>query len=182
MRQTCREPGELLDYLNGELPESNERELETHIFGCGICSSEAERLAGLVTSIAGAVAPVLSHSRFSALEREGRVETVNVMRPGQATEVVYPQSGRLLVHRLGGVDLTGARRIDLDLSAPSGEEIWHLEDVPFDAERGEILVPCQSHFAGMFPRDIVFSVEVVSADRREAVAQYTVHHRLASSR
>ena len=178
MKQTCGDSSQLLDYQSGELSEAVEHELESHLFQCTNCSSEAERFAGLATSIAGAIAPVLSPSRFSALEREVWVETVNVMHPGQRTEVVYPQSGRLLVHRLGGVDLSRAGRIDLDLSAPSGEAIWHLENVPFDAERGEILVPCQSHFAGKFPPDIVFSVTAVAGDEREELAQYTVRHNL----
>ena len=55
----------------------------------------------------------------------------------------------------------------------------HFENVPFDAERGEVLVACQSHFADLFPPDIVFSVELVSADQQEEVARYTVLHRLA---
>ena len=41
----------------------------------------------------------------------------------------------------------------------------------FDAERGEVLVAYQSHFADLFPPDIVLSVEVVSADQREQVAR-----------
>lgn len=179
MSESCREPGELLDYLNGELPEANEQELESHLFRCALCSSRAERLAGLATSLAAAVPPILSPSRFAVLEREGRVEAINTMGPGQTAEVCYPQSGHLLVHRLSGVDLSRARRIDLDVSAPGGEALWHAEDVPFDAERGEILVPCQRHFADLFPRDIVFSVEIISADQHEEVARYTVRHRLA---
>jgi len=178
VRRACREPGELLDYLNGEIPESDEQELESHLFRCAICSSEAERLAGLVTSIALVVPPILSHSRFAALEREGRVEAINAMRPGQTAEAFYPESGRLLVHRLGGIELARGRRIDLDVCAPGGEAFLHVEDVPFDAERGEILVACQRHFAELYPRDVVFSVEAVSANQREEVARYTVHHRL----
>jgi hypothetical protein len=179
VRQTCREPAELLDYLNGEIPESDEQELESHLFRCAVCSSQAEWLAGLLTSIAVVVPPVLSHSRFAALEREGRVQAINAMLPGQTAKAFYPESGRLLVHRLGGIDLSRAHRIDLDVCAPGGEAFLHVEDVPFDAEQGEILVACQKHFANLFPLEVVFSVEVVSADQHEEVARYTVHHRLA---
>ena len=182
MRQTCGEPvpfGEILDYLNGELRESDEHGLESHLFRCASCSSEAERLAGLATSIAVASPTILSPSRFAALEREGRIEDVNVMTPGQTAEVRFPESGRLLVHRLRGVDLSRARRIDIDVSGSGGEALLHFENVPFDAERGEVLVACQSHFADLFPPDIVFSVELVSADQQEEVARYTVLHRLA---
>ena len=180
MNQTCGKPipvGGLLDYLKGELPESDDQELESHLFRCAICSSEAERLAGLLTSIADAAPTILSPSRFAGLEREGRIERINDMTPGQTAEVLFPESGRLLVHRLGGIDLGSARRVDIDVfeSADSGREaLLHFEDVPFDAERGEVLVACQRHFADLFPPDIVLSVEVVSE-----VAPYTIHHRLA---
>ena len=65
MNQTCGKPiplGGLLDYLEGELPESDDQELESHLFRCAICSSEAERLAGLLTSIADAAPTILSPS------------------------------------------------------------------------------------------------------------------------
>ena len=194
MNQTCGKPiplGGLLDYLEGELPESDDQELESHLFRCAICSSEAERLAGLLTSIADAAPTILSPSRFAGLEREGRIERINDMTPGQTAEVLFPESGRLLVHRLGGIDLGSARRVDIDVfesadsadsadSAESGRQaLLHFEDVPFDAERGEVLVACQRHFADLFPPDIVLSVEVVSADQQEEIARYTVHHRLA---
>ncbi len=171
--------GELLDYLSDAHGETDEDRVESHLFRCADCSSEAEWLTGLVASVAVAVPPVLTPSRLAALEREGRIEAINPMIPGQTAKVSYPESGRLLVHRLGGADLSGARRIDLDLSASSGETFWHLEDVPFDPARGAVLVACQRHFADLFPRDIVFSLEVVSGDGHEAVARYTVHHQLA---
>ena len=184
MKQTCGKSiplGGLLDYLKGALPESDDQEIESHLFRCAICSAEAERIAGLLTSIADATPTILSPSRFAGLEREGRIERINVMTPGQTAEVLYPESGRVLVHRLGGVDLSSARRIDVEVSAEGGETLWHLEDVPFDADRGEIFVACQSHFAEMFPPDIVFSVEVAvaSVDQQEELARYTVRHRLA---
>ncbi len=185
MNQTCGKPipvGGLLDYLKGELPESDDQELESHLFRCATCSSEAERLAGLLTSIADAAPTILSPSRFAGLEREGRIERINEMIPGQTAEVLFPESGRLLVHRLGGIDLSSARRIDIDVaaSADSGREaLLHFEDVPFDAERGEVLVAFHSLFGELFPPDIVLSVEVVSADHLVEIARYTVHHRLA---
>jgi hypothetical protein len=74
----------------------------------------------------------------------------------------------------------GARPIDLDLSTSSGETSWHLEDVPFDPARGEVLVVCHRHFADLVPlSDIVFRVEIVSGDGHEEVTRYTVHHQLA---
>ena len=180
MNQSCDDPlklEELLDYLNGELSEPDEQVLESHLFRCTRCAAEAERLGGLAAAIGTSIPPILSSSRFTGLERDGRIEKVNVMAPGQTAVVRYPEAGRLLVHRfsLSGVDLSRAKRIDIDLTLPGGEAVARFENVPFDAENGEVLVACQSHFAESFPRDLVFSVEVEKSE----VARYTVHHRSA---
>jgi hypothetical protein len=182
MTESCTAPvsrEEILDYLADALGEVDEDRLESHLFACATCATEAERLAGLLTAVAFTVPPVLSPSRFAALKREGRVQTINRMDPGQTTKVFYPESGRLLVHRLGGAKLAGARRIDLDLTSPSGEVISRFENVPFDPASGEVLVACQHHFADTYPHDIVFSVEAVTGNERKEIARYTVLHQLS---
>jgi hypothetical protein len=167
----------LADYFAGELPEPEEQAIESHLFRCRHCSSSAERLAGLVTVVAARIPPVLSASRLADLERDGLVESVNEMTPGQTAHVLYPVPGRLLVHRFSGVDLARARRVDVHLRTKDGEATARFDDVPFDPERGEVLVACQAHFADLFPHEVVFAVEIVSeAERREA-ARYTVLHR-----
>jgi hypothetical protein len=168
----------LLEYLCGELEAGDEDKLETHLFGCASCAAEGERLAGLATAISRVVPPVLTRSRFEALEGAGVVSQVNVMAPGDVARVVYPPSGKLLVLRMGGADLGEARRVDVELRTPEGDSIARLDDVPFDASRGEVLVACQHHFSETFPRDLVFAMELVSGDDRRPVAEYTVFHRL----
>jgi hypothetical protein len=100
------------------------------------------------------------------------------MSPGQVVEVRYPPGDRVLVHRLGGSDLSRARRVDVALLDLEGRPLVRYDDVPFDAARGEVLVACQRHFDGVYPRDIVFSVELAEGERREQVNRYTVLHRL----
>jgi hypothetical protein len=101
------------------------------------------------------------------------------MAPGDVARVVYPSPGKVLVLRMGGADLGEARRVDVELRTPGGEAIARLDDVPFDASRGEVLVACQHHFSETFPQDLVFAMELVSGDDRRPVAEYTVLHRLA---
>lgn len=182
MTANCSKPvafETLADYLLGGLAEKEEREVESHLFHCASCASRTERLAGLQFAIASAVPPVLSRARFAELEREGRVEHVNPMAPGETARVVYPSPGRLLVHRFGGADLRQARRVDVELRTLGGESIGRFDDVPFDAGRGEVLVACQAHFVDLYPRDGVFAVEVVAGVERKEAARYTVIHRLA---
>ena len=175
----CREPipQEVLeDYLLGTLPASQEEDLEDHLFACVSCAATAERVAGLALALRGAVPPILTRPRFEALEREGRVSQVTTLDAGQAIEVSFPPAERLLVHRLRVGDLATAERVDVTVRSLSGEAVKRLEDVPFDAGRGEVLVACQRHFAELFPPDVVLAVEVSGPAAR--VCEYTVRHRL----
>jgi len=181
MREACATPipaERLLEYLLGELEAADEDQLEIHLFGCAACAAEGDRVAGLATAIGRVVPPVLTRSRFESLEDAGVVSQVNVMAPGDVARVVYPSSGKLLVLRMGGADLGDARRVDVELRTLDGEPVARLDDVPFDASRGEVLVACQHHFSETFPHDLVFAMELVSGDDRRPVAEYTVFHRL----
>jgi hypothetical protein len=170
-------PDRLADYLAGMLGDSEGEELEGHLFSCGICAGEAESTFGLAAAVHGAVPPVLSSERFEALSREGRIAAVNPMSPGQIVEARFPPAGKLLVHRLGGSDLSRARRVDVDLLDLDGSVLARLDDVPFDGASGEVLLACQSHFASLFPHDLTFRLETVVGDRRQEANRYTVLHR-----
>jgi len=181
MTGTCGTPvsvERLLEYLLGELSADDEDQLEAHLFACAPCAAEAESLAGLAAAVKRVIPPILTRSRFEDLDAVGGVAHVNAMRPGDVAQVLFPPPGKALVLRLAGADLGQARRVDVDLRTPTGEAIVRLEDVPFDAARGEVLVACQRHFAERFPHDMVFALEVVSDDERHRVAEYTVLHRL----
>lgn len=180
MSEPCATPvpaERLLEYFLGELTADDEQELEAHLFGCAPCTAEGERLAGLATAIKRVIPPILTRSRFEALESAGVVLQVNVMLPGGVAQAIYPPPGKALVLRLGGADLGPARRLDIDIRTPAGEAIGRFDDVPFDASRGEVFVACQRHFAETYPADLVFTLEVVSGAERRRVAQYTVLHR-----
>jgi anti-sigma factor RsiW len=170
-------PERLVDYLAGLLDAPGDEELEAHLFSCRACALEAEKLFGLAAAVHRAVPPAISVGRFETLSREGRIAEVNTMTPGQVAEARFPPPGQLLVHRLGGSDLSRARRVDVGLLDLAGRQITHLDNVPFDAARGEVLLACQSHFADLFPADIVFRLEIVLDDRREEASRYTVLHR-----
>jgi anti-sigma factor RsiW len=179
---TCPEPiaaERLLDYLLGELVAADEDALEAHLFSCARCAREAERLAGVATAVSRVIPPVLSRSRFEALASAGLVAQESALSPGDVTRVVYPPAGKLLVLHMRGADLADARRVDVELRTPAGEALARLDDVPFDAARGELLVACQRHFAETFPQDVVFALERVSGEERRPLAEYTVLHRPA---
>jgi len=182
MSTACADPltaERLIEYLLGELDAADEERVEGHVFACARCAAAAETLAGLAAAVRRAIPQVLTRSRFDALDGAGMVSQQNVMAPGDVVDVIYPPSGKVLVLRLAGNDLGHARRIDVELSTPAGATVARLDDVPFDASRGELIVACQRHFASSFPRDLVFGLDVVSGDERRRIAEYTVRHRLA---
>ncbi len=166
----------LADYLAGLLDPRADEELEAHLFSCRSCVLEAEKLAGLAVAVHRAVPPVLTAERFEELEREGRVVEVTPVSPGHAVEARFPPGERLLVLRLGGSDLSRARRVDMELLDVDGRVLAHFDDVPFDVARGEVLVVCQSHFAALFPPDVIFRLERVVGNTREEANRYTVVH------
>jgi anti-sigma factor RsiW len=164
------------DYLAGLLDEPADEELEAHLFSCGSCALEAEKLAAFAVAVHRAVPPVLTAERFEELEREGRIAEVNRVSPGRIAEARYPPKEKILVLRLGGSDLSKATQVDMELLDRDGRVLARFDAVPFDARRGEVLVACQSHFAGLFPPDIVFRLEKVVGDTREEGNRYTVLH------
>jgi hypothetical protein len=164
------------DYLVGLLDPRADEELEAHLFSCRSCAFEAEKLAGLAVAVHRAVPPVLTAARFEELEREGRIAEVHPVSPGQIAEARFPRAEKLLVLRLGGSDLNQARRVDVELLDLEGRVLARFGDVPFDGARGEVLIACQSHFAGLFPPDIIFRIERIVGDTREEANRYTVLH------
>jgi hypothetical protein len=169
----------LLDYICGELSPEQEGPLEDHLFACAVCAAEAERLAGLAAAVRRLIPAILTGSRLRDLASAGLVSASKAMTPGNVAEVVYPPAGQVLVLRLGGADLGRAARLDVELRTARGASIGRMEDVPFDASAGEVLVACQHHFSESYPADIVFVLEVVSGEERRRVGEYTVLHRLA---
>jgi hypothetical protein len=50
-----------------------------------------------------------------------------------------------------------------------------IDDAPFDRERNELLLACQSHYSEL-PHDVVVDVRTHRADGKDSLATYTIHH------
>jgi len=173
----CPSSERLVAYCCAELAEAEEEAFEEHFFGCASCAFEAESLARVIKALRSATPAVLGRSAFEALQRRAYPLAVNPMLPGQHANVHYPAPGHLLIHRLSGLDLTRAQRVDVALETSVGERFGTLEDVPFDADRGEVLLACQAHYAEMFPPDVVFVLQAVGTAGPDELARYSVLHR-----
>jgi len=165
-----------IDFFAGELDENTGQHLELLMFECADCAAEAERW-GIVAGSAGlAIPPVISTDALRALQHRGELMNQNAMQPGEHRQAEFPEGGRLLIHRLQGLELARADRVDLMLSTPEGVPLGRFGDAPFDRAAGEVLVACQRHFGESFPEKIVFEIERHVGNQVEVVATYVVDH------
>jgi putative zinc finger protein len=128
----------LVDYWFGELPASEEAAFEEHLFGCGECTAKLEDLEALGAAVRaawreGAVRAVISRALFDAMKKEGLRLREYRLQPGGSVNCTIASADDFVVSRLSA-PLQGVRRLDLITTA------GRFEDVPFDAEAGEVLV------------------------------------------
>jgi hypothetical protein len=170
---TCPIPfDQLVEYFASDGSD----EIEEHLFGCDACATEAERVAAIVGAFRDQLPPVISHAQLADVARRGLAIEENTFHPGTRTAVTFAARLDLLVHHLAGLDLAGAERVDLTIrSEATGAVLYHDPLAPFDPASGEVLIACQRHFA-MFPRDVVFDVEVHHRAAPPAVARYAIPH------
>jgi Putative zinc-finger len=167
----------LVDYWAGDLDQAATDAVEEHLFGCGACTAAAARVAAVTEALRAALPPVVTRARVESLRATGVRVRENAFSPGRREEVLFARDADLLIHRLAGLDLTHADRVDLRMTSEStGQLIVAVDGVPFDASEGTVLVACQRHYASL-PADTVMSVAVHAPGRPPATATYTILHR-----
>lgn len=179
---TCHDPiawDRLVDYWAGELDAAATDAVEEHLFGCAPCTTAAARVAAVTEALRAALPPVVTRARIEALRARGARIREKVFSPGQRSEVVFLRDVDLLIHRLGDLDLTGAERVDLRITAEStGELMAAVDGVPFDAGEGAVFIACQRHYAEL-PADTVMSVSIHRPQAPVRTATYRILHHFA---
>lgn len=163
------------DYFADDLDDADALALEEHVFACDACAALFDRAGTLAVALRQQIPPVISHARARRLEASGNSLKVTPIAPETPTSVEFSLDVDLLVHALR-VDLTDASRVGLQFCAPDGAMLFEFEDVPFDADRGEVLVACQRHYMDTFPPRSVFRIVETSGDQRRALGEYVVDH------
>ena len=167
----------LVDYWAGDLDDSATAAVEEHLFGCADCTTVAARVAAVTESVRAAIPPIISHAHVERLRARGAQVRENEFAPGDRREVAFPIDADLLVHRLTGLDLTNAERVDFRITEEStGALVAAVDDVPFDRGAGAVLVACQRHYAAL-PHDTVMSVSIHAPGAPPHTATYTILHR-----
>jgi anti-sigma factor RsiW len=177
---TCPDPipwATLVDYWAGDLDDAATETVEDHLFGCAACTAAAARVAAVTEGLREAIPPILLRSRIDRLRASGARIRENDFRPGERREVAFAVDADLLIHRLGGLDLTGAARVGFRITSEStGALVAAVDDAPFDPGEGAVLVACQRHYAAL-PHDTVMSVSIHAPGLPPRTARYTILHR-----
>lgn len=181
MSAACATPlawEELVAYWASDLEPAQLDRIDEHLMGCGVCSAESARVSAITETVRRKlIRPFVDHAHLAALRARGVRVTENPILPGERTPVVFAmRTTDILMHRLGGLDLSGAKRVSVQISIEETGHVALLEpEVPFDRDSGEVLIACQHHFAA-FPPNIVAEVRVHDASGAEQIARYRIPH------
>jgi anti-sigma factor RsiW len=167
----------LVDYWAGDLDDAETEAVDDHLFGCGDCTASSARVAAIALALRSSVPAVVLRSAIEQMRARGSRVRENGFAPGDRREVEFAADADLLIHRLGGLDLEGVERIDLQVTSEStGALVSDIESVPFDPAEGAVYVACQRHYAAL-PHDTVLSLSIHAADAPPRTATYTILHR-----
>jgi len=167
----------LVDYWAGDLGDAETAAVEAHFYGCGECTAAAARVAAVTETLRAALPPVVSRDQVERLRARGVRIRENAFTPGEQREVHFVADADLLIHRLGGLDLTYAERVSFRITAEStGAVLMEVDGAPFERAEGAVLVACERHNAA-FPHDTVMSVSIHAAGSAPPqIATYTIRH------
>jgi hypothetical protein len=179
---TCPPLQTIVAWHLGEASEADADAFEEHLFECDRCLQRTERIDAMVRSLRSTVPPVLTAERRRRLE-----ETVSPLpkvpvEPAAAATIQF-QTGMEIGFWLLSSDLEGVERVDCDLMALDGSPLISFPDVPFDAERREVVLACQTHYTALgFPPDMKVRLTSFEKGGGRRSAEYTLIHEFSSDR
>lgn len=167
----------LVEYWNGELSVIERDRVEEHLFGCSVCMGEAARAAAVTETLREMIPPVVSRERVDRLRATGVRLHEGGLLPGERREVVFGMETDLMIHRLGGLDLSNAERVSCQIMVKStGETLAFIEDAPFERDEGAVLIALQRDFVSQ-AGETRFELSIYAPGRPVGSASYVVVHR-----
>lgn len=166
----------LVAYWANDLDLVEAEAIEDHVMGCEHCAHASAQIAAITESLRGLPPPVLSHAQVDRLREQGVRIHDNPIAPGEvSTGRVTPELD-ILLHRLGGLALPDGSRVTLRIAVEIGDiPLFAIDEVPFDAGTGELLIACHRHLAAL-PPDVTLTVDVHHPAGHTQRNRYTVRH------
>lgn len=165
----------LHDYFAGELAADEALAVEDHVFDCDACGAAFDSAGALASALRHLVPPIVSHAWLDREQARGTPLRLVDLHAGGETAAEFSHGLTYLVFVLRG-DLAGASHVAVEVCTRDGAPMSVFEPVPFDAERGEVLVACQRHYMDEFPRALRFRVVSGTGEARRLVGEFGVDH------
>ena len=177
---TCPSLSTAAAWVLGELEPADEQAFEEHYFACAACEARVMQIQHVLRTLHQSLPPVLTVERRRALEgRHTTIQSVPV-KPGERAVIHLGPSAPIGLWVMSA-DLSEASRVDFEGSSPDGEVFLSIADVPFDRERGEVVLACQEHYRNLpGPTEMHVQLTATSADGTKRATDYVLDHRFES--
>ena len=171
----------LIEYWFDEGARDQDSLIEEHLFGCAACGARLQQLAAISAGTkqvvaAGDFGAVLTGPFVTRLKQAGlHVREYRVPAGGSVMCTIAPQDD-LVVGRMRA-SLGGIERLDVIVHDPARGGAVRLEDVPFNAESGEVLFAPGAAYLRTLDAltQCLELVAVAEADER-VIGEYTFNH------
>lgn len=184
MNAPCRSPLDwptLLAYWLGELDPDTEARIEEHYLGCAHCSGQLQELSALAEGVravarSSGVNAVVNEPFVRRLAERGlNVREYRVPQNGSVNCTVAPADD-FVVARLEA-PLAGVTRLDLVHVGIDGKTQLRLEDIPFVAESGGVVVSTRIDTLRALPATTLrMRLLAVDGNDERTLGDYTFHH------
>jgi hypothetical protein len=170
-------PEDLTAWVAGEAPDVGADAVEEHVFACDSCAELAKELDALVRRLRIMVPPLLTAERRRALESAATTSIPTLHASPGDEKTLTLGKGREVGFWVLHADIREAEHVDCEMFSLDGTLVASFPDVPFDAERGEIVLGCQTHYRALgLPDDILVRLSTVDSEEKKPVAEYRLNH------
>jgi hypothetical protein len=171
----------LVEYWLGQADDADAQRADMHLLGCDACGAMLDEVISLARGVQrafsdGLVAAFISDAFVARLhERRVRVREYRVAQNSSVNCIVAPEDD-ILVGRLEA-PLEGVSRVDVAIRRSLADEEHWVNDVPFDAVRGEVLfTPKLVALRELPTHDMHIRLLACDDMGRHEIGHYTFHH------
>jgi len=159
-----------------ELSEADAEAFEAHFFGCSHCFAQAQRLQRLVADFRSVVPAFLTKERHQRLAATRRSLPAVHVAPGEQRTIRLGASAPVAIWVMHA-SLSDVERVDFEAHSTDGTLLFAVPDVPFDRERGEVLLACQIHYRALpMGPDFVGKLSARQGAQTRVLGEYVLNH------
>jgi hypothetical protein len=159
-----------------ELSEAEAEAFEAHVFGCERCFAHAQRLQQLTADFRSMLPAFLTKERQQRLEATRSSLPAVHVAPGDQATIRLGDSAPVGIWVMHAA-LSDVERVDFEARSADGSLLFAVPDVPFDRERGEVLLACQIHYRALpMGPDLFAKLSTRHGAQTRVLGEYVLNH------